>query len=89
MRLISRAVSQQLQSLEDTQNTHSLSKPVAMALAGATQTADILSPVAVSISSSESEVSSVKEVQYHLSFQSRVGPVKWLQPYTEETLVRA
>ena len=28
----------------------------------------------------------IKPVQFHLSFQSRVGPVKWLQPYTEETL---
>ena len=26
-------------------------------------------------------------VKFHLSFQSRVGPVKWLQPYTEEKLV--
>ena len=25
-------------------------------------------------------------VEYHLSFQSRVGPVQWLRPYTEETL---
>ena len=28
-----------------------------------------------------------KEVQYHLSFQSRVGPVKWLEPYTESKLI--
>lgn len=82
MRLISRAVSKQLQALEDTQ----VSKPIAIALAGATQPADIFSPIASSTSSA-SDVSDVKEVQYHLSFQSRVGPVKWLQPYTEETLV--
>ena len=25
-------------------------------------------------------------VEYNLSFQSRVGPVQWLRPYTEETL---
>lgn len=25
-------------------------------------------------------------VRFHLSFQSRVGPVQWLQPYTEEKL---
>lgn len=30
----------------------------------------------------------VKEVQYHLSFQSKVGPVQWLQPYTEEMIVQ-
>ena len=28
----------------------------------------------------------IKE-QYHLSFQSRVGPVKWLEPYTESKLI--
>jgi hypothetical protein len=27
----------------------------------------------------ETSPSSIKEVQYHLSFQSRVGPVTWLQ----------
>lgn len=36
---------------------------------------------------SGSGVSGVGEVQYHLSFQSRVGPVQWLKPYTEETLI--
>eukprot|EP01035_Chromulina_nebulosa_P008001 gene8001-10822_t len=35
VRLISRAVSKQLQALDDKQNKHSLSKPIAMALAGA------------------------------------------------------
>ena len=29
----------------------------------------------------------VPEMQYHLSFQSRVGPVQWLKPYTETKLV--
>eukprot|EP01038_Epipyxis_sp_PR26KG_P008783 gene8783-11860_t len=33
------------------------------------------------------DISKVKEVQFHLSFQSRVGPVKWLTPYTEEKLI--
>jgi len=27
-----------------------------------------------------------KKLQFHLSFQSRVGPIKWLQPYTEDML---
>lgn len=27
-----------------------------------------------------------KEIEFHLSFQSRVGPVQWLKPYTEEML---
>lgn len=30
------------------------------------------------------EISS--RIHYHLSFQSRVGPVQWLQPYTEEVI---
>ena len=30
--------------------------------------------------------SGTSAVEYHLSFQSRVGPVQWLKPYTEETL---
>jgi protoheme ferro-lyase len=25
----------------------------------------------------------VKPLQFHLSFQSRVGPVKWIGPYTD------
>lgn len=28
----------------------------------------------------------VQPVQFHLSFQSRVGPIKWLEPYTEDML---
>ncbi len=27
-----------------------------------------------------------QQVQFHLSFQSRVGPVQWLRPYTDDTL---
>jgi ferrochelatase len=27
-------------------------------------------------------------VRFHLSFQSRVGPVPWLQPYTEDAIKR-
>ncbi|MBW3582286.1 MAG: ferrochelatase [Euryarchaeota archaeon] len=30
----------------------------------------------------------VPKERFHLSFQSRVGPVEWLRPYTDETLVR-
>jgi ferrochelatase len=29
---------------------------------------------------------SADRVQWHLSFQSRVGPVKWLQPYTTDVI---
>jgi ferrochelatase len=30
----------------------------------------------------------IKKVKTHLSFQSKTGPVKWLEPSTEETIVR-
>jgi ferrochelatase len=30
--------------------------------------------------------STVQELKFHLSFQSRVGPVKWLSPYTDAKL---
>ena len=30
--------------------------------------------------------STIPEIQFHLSFQSRVGPVKWLTPYTDDML---
>ena len=52
----------------------SMQENVAMAIAGKLQ------------SDSDSGVS-VPEMQYHLSFQSRVGPVQWLKPYTETKLV--
>jgi ferrochelatase len=35
---------------------------------------------------SEGNHNGVVSTQFHLSFQSRVGPVQWLKPYTEETL---
>ena len=37
--------------------------------------------------SDASSPSTVRPIQYHLSFQSRVGPVEWLKPYTEVTLM--
>ena len=35
----------------------------------------------------DEETSELSEIQYHLSFQSRVGPVQWLKPYTESKLI--
>merc|ERR1712146_288794 len=35
----------------------------------------------------EGEAPEFNEIQYHLSFQSRVGPVQWLKPYTESKLL--
>jgi hypothetical protein len=28
----------------------------------------------------------VKPVEFHLSFQSRVGPIQWLRPYTDDKI---
>ena len=36
-------------------------------------------PAALSESQAESLVTGLRAVQYHLSFQSRVGPVQWLR----------
>ena len=47
-------------------------RDVALALAG--------------LGSEAASSSTVRPIQFHLSFQSRVGPVEWLKPYTEETL---
>lgn len=35
---------------------------------------------------SSAQPGQVQEITYHLSFQSRVGPVQWLRPYTDDTL---
>jgi len=35
---------------------------------------------------SSNQVTATKQIEFHLSFQSRVGPVKWLSPYTEEMI---
>lgn len=37
-------------------------------------------------SSGASTGTGIPPLEFHLSFQSRVGPVQWLKPYTEETL---
>jgi protoheme ferro-lyase len=34
-------------------------------------------------SSLRTTTGAVKPLQFHLSFQSRVGPVKWIGPYTD------
>jgi ferrochelatase len=35
-----------------------------------------------------SEPSNMRNLKWHLSFQSKTGPVKWLEPTTEETIIR-
>ncbi len=39
-----------------------------------------------SAAAAPSLASTPPKVRFHLSFQSRVGPIKWLQPYTEDML---
>ena len=117
MRLISRAVSRQLQDMYGSEtadggtgaavDSSALTKEVALALAGVTSPSparplsssspavpiEVFDWDALEMKASTGPAAEVggsegvKEVQFHLSFQSRVGPVKWLQPYTEETLV--
>lgn len=103
VRLISREVSHMLQEMARNPSFSETQIPpeVALSLAGANPNPTNPNPSSPALEvdmdalemrlSGESSVGvcegSVSEVQYHLSFQSRVGPVKWLQPYTEETLV--
>jgi len=99
VRLISRQVSQLLRDIaKDPSSEPQLPPDVALGLAGAgnpNPSPSSLLPLATEVDvdalemrlGEELEGSGAREVRYHLSFQSRVGPVKWLQPYTEETLV--
>ena len=75
VRLIAGEVSSQL--LDEKYRPPGMDQETAMALAGAFDGA---------AASSETGLNK-KEVQFHLSFQSRVGPVQWLKPYTETKLV--
>lgn len=75
VRLIAGEVSSQL--LDEKYRPPGMDQETAMALAGAFDGA---------AASSETDLNK-KEVQFHLSFQSRVGPVQWLKPYTETKLV--
>lgn len=75
VRLIAGEVSSQL--LDEKYRPPGMDQETAMALAGAFDGA---------AASSEAGLNK-KEVQFHLSFQSRVGPVQWLKPYTETKLV--
>lgn len=70
IKLISHEVQKQLAS--DRLRPELMSREVGLQLAGVKHPA-----------TSPSEIPPVK---FHLSFQSRVGPVKWLKPYTEEKL---
>jgi hypothetical protein len=39
-----------------------------------------------SSSSTGTGAGGVRKIDYHLSYQSRVGPIKWLTPYTDDML---
>lgn len=76
VRLIAGEVSSQL--LDKKCRPPGMDQETAQALAGAFDGASATAEVVDS---------KKKEVQFHLSFQSRVGPVQWLKPYTETKLV--
>jgi ferrochelatase len=91
--LISRQVCQQLR--QDATRPRRLSKQVAWSLSGeapspADMEADRISRASCMCEQGDSPPSTevARALQFHLSFQSRVGPVKWLTPYTEEMLVK-
>ena len=72
VKLIAARVSDQL--LDPAQRPDNLDENMAKFLAG-------------SLALGGQESGDSREIQYHLSFQSRVGPVQWLKPYTESKLV--
>ncbi len=78
VKLIASEVSSQL--LDERSRPAGIDRETALALSGAFEGA-------VATEASVVGSDSTKEVQFHLSFQSRVGPVVWLKPYTETKLV--
>jgi ferrochelatase len=98
VKLISREVSAQLAS--DTQRPKEISAQLGKQLAGALSIGSEVLAQAEEMSSlfppdptgsgslapPTIHTAEPKEVQFHLSFQSRVGPVQWLAPYTEDML---
>lgn len=96
IRLISREVQAQLRS--ERSRPASISRKIALSLAGdhssASSTAPSISTESDKVVALASELLNVSTssnefppIKFHLSFQSRVGPVQWLKPYTEEILV--
>jgi ferrochelatase len=76
VKLIAAEVSTQLLNVKT--RPAGIDEVTAMALSGAFAKADY--------SNGEVDIDT-KEVRFHLSFQSRVGPVQWLKPYTEAKLI--
>ncbi|KAJ1442053.1 ferrochelatase-domain-containing protein [Ochromonadaceae sp. CCMP2298] len=91
VKLISREVSAQLAS--DTQRPKEISAQLGKQLAGALSITgdEVAAEEMSSLFPDPTGLGSPtrtdpKEVQFHLSFQSRVGPVQWLAPYTDDML---
>lgn len=65
-----------------------ISKEIAMQLGnGLTRPSHITKEqVGFLIGNSVDSENSIKSIKIHLSYQSRVGPVQWLKPYTEDIL---
>jgi protoporphyrin/coproporphyrin ferrochelatase len=84
IKLIRREVRSQL--LNDKTRPTNISKKVAQELAGqlvvSARTQEMINKVNEMFGTG-----GVPPVEFHLSFQSRVGPVKWLTPYTEDILI--
>jgi protoheme ferro-lyase len=75
-RLIAKEVSRQLTS--SSTRPAGISAKVAAQLAGEGGSS--------SSSSTGTGAGGVRKIDYHLSYQSRVGPIKWLTPYTDDML---
>lgn len=80
VKLISREIASQLLDSSVDRPEH-VTAFIANALAGKSSNVEIDGKQTISVGEL------AQEIRFHLSFQSRVGPVQWLQPYTESKLV--
>lgn len=76
-------ISQEVQRIlaSDNERPKEMSREVGLQLSG------LKSLLVDAGSSSKHNKVDIPPMNFHLSFQSRVGPVKWLQPYTEDKLI--
>lgn len=83
VQLISQEVNKQL--LSDRTRPSNVSKRMAFRLAGVDTSSENIVGEAEKMFGNEIG-GTEPPLEFHLSFQSRVGPVKWLSPYTEDKL---
>eukprot|EP01039_Chlorochromonas_danica_P000434 gene434-468_t len=86
VKLISEEVRAQL--ISDKLRPKKITKQQALELAGRSkiERADLVDRLD-DVFSGDEENAAMATINFHLSFQSRVGPVQWLTPYTEEMIV--